>query len=391
VFAAASLAFWLVRASDSGGSALGVASAEPKNKVDLVVAATGFQQVTDIQFVPARERTAIVLQKEGQARLVTFGASPAEADKSPSVFDVAVRTASELGLLGLAFHPRWRDNGLFYVNYNPKQGRLRTRIAEWQLPPDRLGKEPARETRIILEVDQPYSNHDAGQLAFGPDGFLYVGLGDGGSAGDPHGHGQNLETLLGAMLRIDVNRRDGGREYANPPDNPFLGRKGARPEIWAYGLRNPWRYTFDPHGRLIVADVGQDEYEEVDLVERGKNYGWNRREGRHCYPPGERCTTAGLTDPIFEYDRDLGQSITGGVVYTGNAMPGLRGKYLLADFISGRVWALTLPPPGKPGATRSELLARFTRSLSCFGRDETGEVYAGDFTSGELLRFVNKR
>lgn len=368
-----------------------LASADTPAGVQLAVVASGFSQITDIQFVPGRKDQALVLQKGGTARLATFrtgkGGKPAAAGSSPVVFEVAVRTESELGLLGLAFHPKYADNGLFYVNFTPREGPRRTRISEWQLSRDQLGRERAREKRVILEVAQPYVNHNAGQLAFGPDGYLYIGLGDGGSAGDPHGHGQNLGVLLGKMLRIDVDRGDAGRPYAIPKDNPFIARAGARPEIWAYGLRNPWRYSFDPKGRLVVADVGQYDWEEVSIVEGGKNYGWNRKEGRHCYPAESTCSSEGLAEPVFEYEHAEGESITGGYVYTGRGLAELKGKYLCADYISGRVWALTLPD-GSTGSARVQLIGKWPRTFTTFGRDERGELYLGDFGSGEILKLT---
>lgn len=367
------------------------AQAEPgPRRIGLRVVGTGFERLTDIQFVPGSAERAVVLSKSGTARLVTLptpGGAPAEASNSPVVLDVSVRTRSELGLLGLAFSPKYAQNGLFYLNYNPNEGALRTRISEWHLPPDRLGHERAREVRVLLEVAQPFSNHNGGQLAFGPDGMLYIGLGDGGAGGDPKGHGQNLGTLLGAMLRIDVGGRQGKLPYAIPKDNPFIGRAGARAEIWAYGLRNPWRFDFDSRGRMIVADVGQNAFEEIDIVERGDNLGWAIREGRHCYPEKETCEKAGLKDPVFEYPRAVGQSVTGGYVYSGKTVPSLKGKYLLADFASGRVWALDLPKDSA-GTAKATDLGTFPRSISTFGRDSAGELYAGDYANAEILRVV---
>ncbi|HLV65877.1 MAG TPA: PQQ-dependent sugar dehydrogenase [Polyangiaceae bacterium] len=367
-----------------------LAGTEKNAGVDWTVVGRGFREVTDIQFVPGAPQKAVILMKSGTARLLDVSKGTSNAEESPIVFRVAVVTRSELGLLGLAFHPKYEANGLFYVNDNPEGGPLRTRVSEWKLTKERLGKEQAVRTRVLLEVEQPYSNHNAGQLAFGPDGMLYVGLGDGGSAGDPRGHGQNLGTLLGSMLRIDVDRRDEGRPYGIPKDNPFVGKSGARPEIWAYGLRNPWRYSFDPKGRLVVADVGQYAWEEVTLVERGSNHGWNVREGRHCYPADAACTTKGFTEPIYEYDHSVGLSITGGYVYTGKAIPELRGKYVFGDFATGRVFALDLPEaPGK--AARATPLGKWPRAFSTFGRDARGEIYAGDFGGGDILRLDRAR
>jgi glucose/arabinose dehydrogenase len=297
------------------------------------------------------------------------------------VFTVDVHTHSELGLLGLAFHPRYQQNGLFYLDLNPRDaGPLRTRISEWQLPREALGREPAREKRVLLEINQPFPNHDGGQVAFGPDGYLYIGMGDGGSRADPQGHGQNLGSLLGKMLRIDV---DSSPSYKVPADNPFVSTPGAKPEIWAYGLRNPWRFSFDPKGRLIAADVGQDEFEEVDIVAAGNNMGWAVREARHCFPPGAACQQQGMVDPIFEYGRAEGASISGGHVYLGERLPWLKGKYVFADFVSGLVWALDLPERADQPA-RAEVVARLP-SISAFGRAPDGELYALDFARGLVL------
>jgi glucose/arabinose dehydrogenase len=316
----------------------------------------------------------------GAAAEGTAAAEP--ATPGADVLSLDVRSNSELGLLGLAFHPRYRDNGLFYLNDNPNDDKpMRTRISEWQLPLEALGKAPAQLKRVLLEIEQPYANHDGGQVAFGPDGYLYIGMGDGGSRADPHQNGQNLGSLLGKMLRIDVNAQPG---YAVPADNPFVSTPGARPEIWAYGMRNPWRFSFDPKGRLIAADVGQDLYEEVDIVAAGDNQGWGLREATHCFPPAESCATAGMIDPIFEYGRDAGNSITGGYVYLGQRLAWLRGKYVFADYVSGRVWALELPEQRSTRA-RGEMLGRFPHAFSAFARDEKGEVYALDFAGGLVL------
>ena len=236
--------------------------------------------------------------------------------------------------------------------------------------------------RPILSVGQPYQNHNAGQLAFGPDGMLYIALGDGGWHYDPRGHGQNLGTLLGSMLRVDVNAAKG---YAVPPDNPFVDREGARPEIWAYGLRNPWRFSFASDGRLLVADVGQNNFEEVNVVQKGDNLGWKTREARHCFDPNEDCATEGLVDPIFEYPRELGLSVTGGYEYTGSRVEILKGAYVFADFTSGHMWALKLPEKREGPMADSQLLGRWPLLISAFGRDAQGELYVADWGRGLVL------
>jgi len=355
---------------------------EASPRVRFTTVASGFSQPVDLQFVPGTDGLAVVLEKQGRARLVQLSDSGEPATPGAEVLALPVRSGSELGLLGWAFHPRYLQNGLFYLNDNPEQGALRTRISEWQLPLDAVGKQPPRLARVLLEIEQPFQNHDGGQVAFGPDGMLYIGMGDGGSRADPQRNGQNLGSLLGKMLRIDVNAQP---SYAVPADNPFRDSPGARPEIWAYGLRNPWRFSFDPRGRLIAGDVGQDRFEEVDIVERGDNQGWNVREAAHCFQPADGCASAGLVDPVFEYGRDAGNSITGGQVYLGQRIPGLRDKYVFGDYGSGRLWSLELPEQReRPG--KAELLGRFQHAFSAFARDAKGEVYALDFARGLILR-----
>lgn len=351
----------------------GADAARRRIPVRLVPEVTGVPVPTDVAAVPGHPDRLVVLSKSGNAFLVTRG------DRAGAPwFTIEVETSSELGLLGLAFHPDFATNGRFFVNANPKGGELRTEISRWRTDPATLST-PAREA-VVLEVAQPYQNHDAGQLAFGPDGMLYVGLGDGGFRGDPKGHGQDRSTWLGDMLRIDV---DGGDPYAVPPDNPFVGVPGVRPEIWAWGLRNPWRYAFDPRGRLVVGDVGQDTLEEIDLVGRGDNLGWNVREGDRCFSPSTGCPTEGLVDPIWTYPRSEGVSVTGGVVWTA---PGpLQGKYLFADFGSGRVWALDLPEERRR-VDDVIALGRFDAQPVAFGRSPEGTVWVADFRRGAVFR-----
>ncbi len=377
---------WLEGAAAAATSrSAGESGNAPPARVRFEPIASGFSEPVDLQFVPGRPAEAVVLEKGGRARLVKLPQAQGVEMSGADVVTLAVHKHSELGLLGLAFHPRYAENGLFYLNDNPRDdGPLRTRVSEWELPVDELGKRPARHMRTLLEIDQPYPNHDGGQLVFGPDNYLYVGMGDGGSRADPQNVSQNLGSLLGKMLRIDVDARPG---YAVPADNPFVKTAGARPEIWAYGLRNPWRFSFDPKQRLIAADVGQDSHEEIDWVGAGDNMGWKVREAAHCFAPRDGCQTQGLVDPIFEYERAAGASVTGGHVYLGTQVPWLRDKYVFADFVSGRVWALELPER-KNELGRAEDLGRFSHAISAFGRDASGELYALDFTRGLVLRLA---
>jgi glucose/arabinose dehydrogenase len=235
----------------------------------------------------------------------------------------------EQGLLGLAFHPNFASNGLFYVDYTADNPR-RTVIARYTVAQGNPNQGNENSEKVVMEVYQPYSNHNGGQIAFGPDGYLYVALGDGGSGGDPLGNGQNRSTMLGSILRIDVNTGGG---YGVPADNPFIGNThGYRDEIYAYGFRNPWRFSFDPvTGWLWAGDVGQSQREEVDIIEKGGNYGWNIMEGSLCYNPSSGCEQTGLELPILDYDRNLGYSVTGGFVYRGTELPGLTGAYIYGD------------------------------------------------------------
>jgi glucose/arabinose dehydrogenase len=290
-----------------------------------------------------------------------------------------VSLGSEQGLLGLAFSPSGR---YVYVNYTDTAGD--THVTEYAI---REGRADPDTRRDVLVVDQPYSNHNGGNLVFGPDGHLYIGLGDGGSGGDPHGNGQSLSTLLGKMLRIDPRPSD-ERSYRIPPDNPFVGRPEVRPEIWAYGLRNPWRYSFDRlTGDLWIGDVGQSAWEEVDVQPAGsaggENYGWNRMEGDHPY--GGADPPAHAFPPVFEYSHDDGGcTVTGGYVYRGESIPALFGAYVFADFCLGAIEAIRL----KDGRVRDHrILGPVVTNVSSFGEDARGELYAMSL-GGALYRLA---
>ena len=315
-----------------------------------------------------------VVEQEG--RIKVFELNRATKRTIFHVFlDIHERVLSwgnEEGLLSLAFHPQYLQNGIFFVNYTASFPR-RTIISKFHVDPQNPIKAlPNSEVRI-LEIEQPYSNHNGGQVAFGLDGYLYIGMGDGGAAGDPLGHGQNLRTLHGTILRIDINRESDKAAYTVPEDNPFVGRQKIRPEIWAYGLRNPWRFSFDRlTGELYTGDVGQNRFEEIDLIEKGKNYGWNIMEGDHCYAPPSGCSQRGLQRPLVEYDHSEGYSVTGGFVYRGKAIPALQGSYIYGDYGSGKVWALTQ----KNGRLQDQRLLMNTKvNIASFGEDESGEVY----------------
>lgn len=285
-------------------------------------------------------------------------------------------SGNEEGLLGLAFHPNYKNNGYFYVNYTPNNPD-RTIISRFQVSGQNPNQADQSSETEILSFAQPYSNHNGGQLAFGPDGYLYIAVGDGGSGGDPQGNGQDRSTLLGSILRIDVDTPENGENYGIPPDNPFAGNStGFQEEIFAYGLRNPWRFSFDAdNGQLWAGDVGQNSYEEIDIIEAGNNYGWNIMEGAHCFESGS-CDQSGLTPPVWEYGRNQGISVTGGFVYRGPTLDSLTGQYIYADFGFGTIWALDNSNPAEPKNTQ---LLRADFPISSFGVDANNELYICGF------------
>ena len=284
-----------------------------------------------------------------------------------------IRSGGEQGLLGLALHPGFPDDPRAFVNYTNKDGD--SVIASLTLDPSDPDRLDPGSKRPILFVDQPYANHNGGDLLFGPDGYLYAFFGDGGAGGDPNNNGQNRNALLGKILRLDIDHPKGDNGYSSPADNPFAAGNG-RDEIWLMGLRNPWRNSFDrATGDLWIGDVGQGAWEEVDVARAGVgglNLGWNRMEGNHCYPPGSDCRTAGLTPPVTEYGRDLGSTVVGGYVYRGTAYPALAGAYLFADYGSGRVFAID---PTTDEFREPVEVGGGGNGISSFGEDSAGELY----------------
>jgi glucose/arabinose dehydrogenase len=380
------LSLLLILLSGCGGSNSQPSGPTPpavNSSVRLSTVVTGLNAPLDLQEPDDHTGRLFVVEQGGTVRIVQNGAL------LPNAFlDISnkVHMEGESGLLGLAFHPNYASDPRFFANYVRQlaSGQRQTVIAEFRpSAADPNQADPGSE-RQLLAVDQPFSNHKAGQLAFGPDGYLYFGLGDGGAGGDPFGNGQNLQALLGKMLRIDVDSAPTpGLAYAIPPDNPFANG-GGLPEIWAYGFRNPWRFSFDPpSGRMFVADVGQNQYEEVDLGQKGANYGWNIMEGMHCFNPASGCDQAGLTLPIAEYDHSVGEAVIGGYVYRG-AIAELQGKYVFAD-LTGKLFTLTENPPGT--WTRASLLSPNTE-ISALGQDRAGELYVLEISAGILMKLV---
>jgi len=362
--------------------------------ISLREVAAGFEFPVHIASAGDGSDRLFVVEQPGRIRTLHEGLL------HPEVFlDIQGRVESggERGMLGVAFHPTFSKNGFFFVNYTSGEGGLHTVVSRFHAPGGK--RADVASEKILLSVDQPYPNHNGGQLAFGPDGMLYIGLGDGGSRDDPHGHGQNPATLLGALLRIDVNN---DATYAIPTDNPFHGRSGFRGELWAYGLRNPWRFSFDAGtGRLYLADVGQDDVEEIDIIERGGNYGWNVVEGDICTSGvGTVCDRSRFESPLHTYRHPEGVSVTGGFVYRGDDIPGMCGVYLFADYGTMRVWGLRHEGRRITALTdvldRRRFLARLrgklvgdTLHISSFGQGEDLELYVAAHQAGRILRIVS--
>lgn len=312
-----------------------------------------------------------------------------------------VSTDSEQGLLGLAFAPDFAESGTFYVDYTRADGAT---VVARVTASDPASNDPVDFTteQQLLTQEQPYANHNGGMVTFGPDGYLYIGLGDGGSGGDPHGNGQNLATWLGKLLRINVSGASGATDesltspaFTVPDDNPFAGGAAAesggapRAEIWAYGLRNPWRFSFDRQtGDLWIGDVGQNSWEEIDFQPAdspgGENYGWNVYEATHPFPVGSAAVEGDFTMPVIEYDRDAGQSVTGGYVYRGSEFPSLAGTYFYGDYESGHIWGLQRTAAG----IKNRLMLMPRIAIVSFGEDDAGELYVLDF-GGALYRVVS--
>jgi glucose/arabinose dehydrogenase len=365
----------------------------PRPGIKLTQVASGLMAPVAMDCPKDGSKRLFICEQTGKIKIIKNGKVLATSflDLSNKLEDMG-KAYSEKGLLGIAFHPKYKMNGRFFVYYSAPSSKSgedhKSVLAEYKVTSDPDVADPNSHS-VILEVPQPESNHNGGQLAFGQDGNLYVALGDGGGAGDQHGsigNAQNLGTILGKILRINV---DSKKPYAVPQDNPFVNDKNAQPEIWAYGLRNPWRFSFDRKtGLMFCADVGQNKWEEINIISKGKNYGWRVMEGAHCYKPETGCNTKNLELPIAEYGHNKGISVTGGYVYRGNKLPSLEGKYIFADwkgaafYLEGSGGKWTLNELRIDGKKNNDL----GFNVNSFGEDEGGELYIlGQKFTGTLM------
>ena len=347
--------------------------------IDLVPALGGleFNKPVALVFSESVTGTGYIVEQSGRVLSVAPIDDEWEASEFLDIVDRVNDRGREEGLLGLALSPSFPSEPYIYVNYTAADPR-RTVISRFTVSTSVPVVAEATSQKLILEVAQPYSNHNGGHLVFGPDGYLYIGFGDGGSAGDPRENGQDPGTLLGTILRIDVSDLDSTGTHAIPASNPFIGLEGARPEVWAFGLRNPWRFTFDREtGNLWVADVGQNEREEVNVVRPGLNYGWNIMEGSLCYKRRDQnCIREDLELPVTEYGREGGCSITGGYVYRGERVPSLYGSYVFGDFCSGKIWSYNRETDQSTELLDTDL------DISSFAEDPKGELYVVSLDGG---------
>ena len=381
------VALWLQSGDDAPGivAAAHASGGAEGPDIGLVRVADGLRKPVFVTHAGDGSGRLFVVEQTGQIRVLDKSGKPL-ARPFLDVGGLLKSSGGERGLLGLAFHPRYRDNGLFFVAYTGKPKGAHV-TARYQVSKDDPNVADDKSGKVLLTIEEPAANHNGGHLAFGKDGYLYIGTGDGGGAGDTYEQSRRTDNLLAKMLRIDV---DNGDPYAIPKDNPFTGREGYRPEIWAVGLRNPWRYSFDKKtADLYIADVGQNRYEEVHFQpassKGGEDYGWNVMEGSRCFRPEQGCDKRGKELPIFEYSHAEGCSVTGGYVYRGAKVPSLEGRYLVADYCSGAIWALARDDKG---AWRSELLAKTDLMPSSFGEDEAGELYVTDHQRGAVYRIT---
>jgi glucose/arabinose dehydrogenase len=346
--------------------------------------ASGFSRPTFVTNAADGSNRLFVLEKVGRIRIIKDGTTLSAPFLDLS--SLVLSSGNEQGLLGLAFHPEFESNGRFFVAYTARDAA--NTVAEYRVSSSNADSADPASRKQLFAVPDQFANHNGGMLAFGKDGYLYISMGDGGSGGDPNGNGQNLNAMLGKLLRIDVNSGD---PYGIPPSNPFVSNDQARKEVWAYGLRNPWRFSFDRvTGDMWIADVGQNKYEEIDFQPAdsrgGENYGWNVMEGAHCYKPAEGCKQEGLVQPVFEFDHGEGCSVTGGYVYRGKSIAGLAGRYIFTDYCTPKLWVTT--KRGEEFETSD--MGNLPKGISSFGEDEAGELYFVTDSQGALYRFTAK-
>ncbi len=383
VATATTVATTAVQATATSAAAQNVTSFPDPQKYNWKEVVTGLSNPVDMRAANGDSSRLYVVEKRGMIQLLVNG--KVQAQPFLDILSKVNSKGNEQGLLGLAFDPQYAQNGYFFVNYIDLSGN--TVIARYSVTKNSPDLADNQSEMVLLHIQQPYENHNGGDLMFGPDGYLYAGMGDGGSAGDPHGNGQSTNVLLGKMLRIDVHNAAAGQPYSAPADNVFVKDGKGLPEIWAYGLRNPWRFSFDmANGDLYIADVGQDKWEEIDYLPAnspsGANFGWNLREGKHDYkgtvPPGTQ-----LTEPVFDYGHDQGCSVTGGFVYRGKKLPEFQGVYLFADYCTGKLWGLL---KGADGSWQTQKLFDMKMSIPSFAQDADGEIYALDQRSGGVYQ-----
>jgi len=356
-----------------------------KVQIDLQQLVSGLKNPVFVSGANDGSNRLFVVEQPGRIQLVQNG--QLAAAPFLDITSIVASDALERGLLSVAFSPDYKQSGVFYVYYTGSGGTVT--IARYKVSSDPNVADP-ESGKIVLAIPHPEPNHNGGQLAFGPDGFLYAGIGDGGSEYDPNHYGQNVLVLYGKMLRLDVSK---GNTYAVPIDNPFATNGQGRPEIWAFGLRNPWRFSFDRKTNdLYIGDVGQDKYEEIDVQRAGTgggaNYGWSIMEGLHCFNPSNGCNQNGLVLPVYEYDHSQGCAIVGGYVYRGQAIPDFDGTYFFGDDCSGRIWAMQLQADSTWKVVQ---VAQSSFRIGSFGQDDNGELYVTDLGSGTVSHIVEKK
>ncbi len=366
-------------------STISCSNSSAQLQIELAFPELTFQQPVDIQNASDGSNRLFVVEQSGVISVFENNS----AAKTKKVFlDISdrVNSGGEMGLLGLAFHPNYKSNGYFYVNYTTNSPSRRTIISRFNVTNNNPDMADKYSELILMQIAQPYSNHNGGQTSFGPDGYLYISLGDGGSGGDPQNYAQNLQSHLGKILRIDVDKTDSGKNYSIPSDNPFKGNSsGNKEEIYAYGLRNVWKFSFDAVTKnLWAADVGQNAWEEISLITKGGNFGWRCYEGSNPFNTNQ-CIATNYIPPIFEYahNSDGGYSITGGYVYRGSKVPELYGNYIYGDFVTNHIWALEI----KNGKAVNNRIFTKAHPISTFGVDEMNELYFANYSSGKIYRF----